>query len=168
MGLALVSLSFHNFCVLGALLASPQSWLCYSYFSLVYICCNLVFVPDSLHLFKFLSTCSVLYIGSQDTTSFTQMLSLFTLSQVQCFSYITPHSYSFVPCDTINHYSLFILIIAQLFRMYSYFHGKTPSLGASGQLGSVSLALILEAGEDQLVTCAFSVSGQECPGFLQG
>ena len=39
---------------------------------------------------------------------------------------------------------------AQLFRMkmYSYFHGKTPSVVASGQLGSVPVAPILEAGED--------------------
>ena len=70
---------------------------------------------------------------------------------------LLPHSYFFVPRSTLAQYFVFILIPAQLFRMCSYFRGKTPSLGAGGRLGSVLVARVLEAGEDQRVTCASSV-----------
>lgn len=90
MKLALVGLCLYKFFILHTLLASPQSWSCYSYFSLVYIHFNLIFVPDSLHLSKILSTYSVLNIGSQVITSFTQMLSSFSLSEVQCLSFLIP------------------------------------------------------------------------------
>lgn len=84
--LALVWLCLYKYFMLHTLLACPKSWSCYSYFSLVYIHFNLVFVPDSLHLFRISSTYSVLNMGSQAITSLFKCSSFFHFLKSSAFA----------------------------------------------------------------------------------